>query len=145
MNNKLRYIQNSPLMFPILKNYTMQRKILLLELLIQATILISCFLSFFLKIVGSGNYFEIIYVMIILAVANIVGFFIRIFTYQSRLMAYYFFAVIAYMLSLFILSLLGNVINNAIFNIYFYGGSLLLSFYYTISGFFILKEINKNS
>ena len=123
----------------------MKRKILEIELLGSITILLYCFLWFFLDIFDTVNDYEILYIMIVLALANFIGFFIRIFTHQSYLMGFYFFGVIAFFLLLFIILFLGASPDNIFFKIYFYGGSLLLSFYYSISGFLIIREIVNNS
>lgn len=86
-----------------------------------------------------------LYVLIFLAISNTVGFLIRIFTYKSNLMAYYFFGVTLYLLTLGLAVVIDQAFESSFFRIYLFGGSLLLSSYYTVSGFFIIKEISSNS
>lgn len=123
----------------------MKKIILNIELLIQIAILIYSFQVFFLDTFNGSKNHQIASIMVLLALANFGEFVIRLFTHRSALLAYYFFGVIAYISILVIASSFTNVVENIFFDLYFYGGSIVLSLFYTVSGFFILKEIKANS
>ena len=123
----------------------MKLKILKTELIIQILVISICFIWFVLEHLKTDSYFIMLYVLIFLAISNTVGFLIRIFTYKSKLMAYYFFGVIFYLLTLGQAVVIDQAFEAAFFRVYLFGGGLLLSFYYNVSGFFIIREISSNS
>ena len=118
----------------------MKLKILKTELIFQIVVILACFIWFISGQLKSDGFLILLYILPILAISNILGFLVRIFTYQSRLMVYYFFGAIFYLLILGLMGLIDQVSNSTFFKIYLFGGSLLISLYYTISGFFIIRE-----
>lgn len=123
----------------------MKLKILKAELIFQIVVILACSIWFGLQPLKNDSNFVVLYILLFLAISNIVGFLIRIFTYKSDLMAYYFFGVIFYLISLILIGLTDQELDSAFLKIYLVVGSLVISLYYTVSGFFILKEIRLNS
>lgn len=118
----------------------MKMKILKTELIFQILVLLACFIWFLVTGIHDNYFYILFYIFPILAAANFLGFFVRIFTVRSKWMAYYFMAVIIYLPILFLLWGMYESSYFFISKIYFYAGSVLISLYYTVSGFFIIQD-----
>jgi len=123
----------------------MKLKILKIELAFQILLFLACGIWFILGGLSQNTSYILFYILPLLALSNLVGFLIRIFTVKSKWMMYYFFAVLIYLTTLFLMALSGESPTSTFSKAYLFGGSLLLSLFYTISGFFILKETKRNS
>ncbi|MEC5156296.1 hypothetical protein [Chryseobacterium sp. MP_3.2] len=118
----------------------MKRKILKTELILQIIFIFACLIWFILIGMHENEFYIFFYIFPLLAATNFLGFFVRIFTVRSNWMAYYFLAVLIYLPTLFLLSLMVASSTSAFYKIYFYGGSLSISLFYTITGFFIIQD-----
>ncbi|SEF50275.1 hypothetical protein SAMN05421847_0156 [Halpernia humi] len=121
----------------------MKLKILKVEIVIQILILIACSIWYAINF-NHNPFFILLYILLILAFSNFIGFLVRVFTVKSNWMKYYFFIIIFYLASLYILGAIFDV-ENYFFKFYLIVFSLLISLYYTFSGFYIIKELKLSS
>lgn len=119
----------------------MKLKILKTELIVQIIVISACLIWWSSQLVKSNSSFVVLYILLFLAISNIIGFLVRVFTYHSKLMIYYFFIVIFYLPSLFLISFVTEEFTSIFFKIYLVGGSLLISLFYTVFGFYIIKKL----
>lgn len=118
----------------------MKLKILKTELIIQIVFNFASLIWFVLIGLHENEFYIGFYILPLLAAVNILGFFVRILTIRSKWMVYYFLAVLIYLPSLFIMSALLGTFTSILYKIYFFGGSLLISLFYTLSGFFMIQD-----
>ena len=123
----------------------MKLKILKIELTVQILLFLACSIWFVLGGLSQNTSYILFYILPLLALFNLVGFLVRIFTVRSKWMMFYFFAVLIYLAILVLMALINVNPTSTFSNAYLFGGSLLLSLFYTISGFFILKETKQTS
>ncbi|SFH91290.1 hypothetical protein SAMN05443292_0753 [Halpernia frigidisoli] len=116
----------------------MKTKILKIELAIQLLIILASLVYYFFNV--KDGFFIIFTILPILAVSNFIGFLVRIFTIKSKFMMYYFFIVLIFFLSLYIFGSFLNL-NDEFFMLYLIIISLLISLYYTLSGFYLIKDL----
>lgn len=121
----------------------MKLKILKTELIFQILVILACTTWFLVRGIQDNYFYILVYIFPSLAAVNFLGFFVRIFTVRSKWMAYYFMAVLIYLPILFLLWGMYESSYFFILKIYFYAGSVLISLYYTVSGFFIIQDETK--
>ena len=120
----------------------MKTKILKIELAIQLLIILASLIYYFFNV--KDGFFIIFTILPILAVSNFIGFLVRIFTIKSKFMMYYFFIVLIFFFSLYIFGPFLNL-NDDFFMLYLIIISLLISLYYTLSGFYLINDLKSKS